>query len=994
VCAVEHLDLQFDSSPTLPDPSIERFASLSEGTVIPRTHNSAKQLAAGQRLCERPTELPCSSRVSHPSEWTASVDPARKGSAEHLSALVTAAVSTAFLSLASRHRDTMFTADLYEDEDIAVSSFGLDTADDVSDAHVFALLADAEAAILSATALSEDAVAAEAAGVLEMLPSRADLEAVKECVSLGVDGAYPVELIVGGSADSAAAHWMLRNHDQLRQFRSVSDATPYRVTLASTDVDPSPEEANRILATQTPEEITEVMAAVDADIRLWADAHGDDLTAWDATAREWASSSHIVSVVHRLRWLRSVLGGMLLMRRAVEMLPCTGERPVGMSVEKPVELQAPVLQAAMVAWGLANTWIKTVGSTLTSATRRVESSADAAALGRSQVRSTSTVSRLVEGPAGSVDEAILGSMLAANQPRYTPPETLSNVVERAIAQADSLRVVCCVRTIATADDGARALALLGRLAGGLRLKPSLGERERSAVVAACQNAVDFIASQSSSFCHAVPGTVCLEPLLDMTDVLRGGGKTEFDCIVRSRLLLLLLPPFRGDKVLGVKTAREIVEEGFVARGVGMETLRLSLPASVVTMASQRILPLIRLMCMSNERYHRALTGQVAEWAAVHGEAWNVDGTPPSEYEAAASSGKKKSTSAESRAERNLPLMAHWTFPYLLRMQRASIEHGLAMGLFSNVDTIQAVWYGDYLLNVGVMYNDSSGRGLENQSKEDSKPAASKPKGKPAKGKKPSALAKKKADASKPEELLHIATPASVAVLPAKRDILRGFFRMSAMLARIGLIELAKYDHGSDSLRFEDRFAAVLRSHEPNPLSYSDFLSSFDCSSVDPDRMMRSALQALTGAASRLQAVQSTLLRECSEAPPDAALPEDLHKCPAEFQDAVRAVSASCSALARDVSGKSASPGGIVEAVLKHYQRIRCKREVGVLLRASMAMQLTCRLVMQRLLEALAAEDSVERACKSVSMAHVVSFEQPSMHFEVPTVGMSAITTTS
>ena len=633
---------------------------------------------AGERLspCEEPATLIDASHLSTADLPLAhGVGPAPHGSAERLSALVMAALATGFAHVAGRMRRQILFADLYEDDDLAPATHGLDAADDVSTAHVLALLSDAESSLLAAGASSDDAAAAtpgEAASASSTASSAPDstLEAclrgiralAHDCEAYaGVSAAeatptagaagllLPATLVVGGPADPLAeggpalprlgAIWAAGGAAALRAMpeRSV-------VYCASRSGAPITEElpAEQVAAMETAE--AAIDAAMTASAALPRSAPSAEEIAW---AEDGAASL----LIPRLRWLRATIGSSFLFRRALESTPADEAPSPGAGLCVPVDpstleddvarVQSALLQAAAGASLCANEWLRQITPTLPdpAAAAAPDAATDTtSALGRMRVRGEGADSSLVATPPGAFDRTVLDCILGVSQPRYLACGPVHEAAERARRQAASLAIVCCSRVFATCDEAAVTgeMARLGTLP---RHAAGMSEAAMSRADEATALALAQIASTSSFLSpplgahEAVFGKdglrrISLSGLWDMTSVLRAGGRGSFDVVVRSRLFTLLLPRGRASKIFGVRDPRSVVEAALLDRGISQAELQQSLTAQVVSLAAGRIPYLVRLMCMADARMHRSLDLVISDWARVQGDAWQVDCLPP------------------------------------------------------------------------------------------------------------------------------------------------------------------------------------------------------------------------------------------------------------------------------------------------------------------------------------------------------------------------------
>ncbi|KAA0170305.1 hypothetical protein FNF28_01533 [Cafeteria roenbergensis] len=965
VCSVGRSDQVVDVMPTTPDPSRalyeKKWAAMqaasgaeSGGLDLGITGSKISLSAAQQQVhqpCEQAGAVANGDTLSPPCAVPAGVTPAAPGSAEHVSAVVLAALATGFACLVGRTRTSLIFADLYEDEDLCASTFGLDAADDVSDAHVLALLADAESLLAHASgaaapdcaplATLEAALAKDAAtwgGFMDPLfhsaagkgaLARADAAASgaggpeagsagawlprPEATAWGLGGPLPLAAVVGAPVPATASM------PRLTALWRAGGASALRA-LCSPWTMPSPEAAAGLAGASPPTEPAPAAAlaagaaaeaAIDRTMPTLLERAAVPLT---DEARAWCAHDGpgvAADLVTRLRWLRARLGADLAFRRAVEAspaagcnLPGTGPQvsPDPATMEDDVALAHSVLlHGAAAAHGISADCLRSLEGRFTPVPREAADAAPAgeagdaddastasaaataataaaadgdgvggsdasagsgtgAALGRMQVRGSTATKGLVPTPPGVMDASVLDSALAAAQPRFLPGGTLEEAVERALCQSRGLAAVCCARVFATSDP-AVSTAELARLMTMPRFDSKAPQSTQRMANHATELAIAHIAAGADRFSPAVHATaavrdplglrrISLFGLWDLVDVLRVAGPSTFDSVVRSRLYMLVAPRNRDQRIFGVRDPRRVVEAALLDRGLGLDEVTAAPTARVVTRSATRLVQLVRVLCMSDARMHRMLDVAISDWAVVQAESWTVDSiprsspvlaTPASQADLAGSTSPlgravvpslaaavraaaKAGTGAPARlaalasgaaaeaaaddadaagsakatpTSEDRPMMVHLSMTALLRLQMASMDLSLRLQLVHDDDMPALVWYQDY-----------------------------------------------------------IATMTSLDTLQSvRRDVSRVSFMLAAAMTQVGALpEQPPAEDEVAHFRFEERFAQVLRSHDPEPLSWHSFRSNFGPDRVQVSGTVSSSKRTLEACFGALQRV--------------------------------------------------------------------------------------------------------------------------------------------
>jgi hypothetical protein len=899
----------------------------------------------------------------------------------------------------------MVWADVYEDEDLNPATHGLDAMDDVSEAHVLALLADAErglAAVLRSRgvavpaggearramgSLLEDAATqphlTRFAGLDPTQETDAELGDMRLVCGLdcGDDAGRVCEHLVG-IVESAGTSGVLRQTHGPPRDTDTSEASE-RQAEATARAFESADAAN-----------TAVM------LRLAGDESSPPQ--WDATATAAGGGDEDGTeqdLLLRLRWLRTMIGANLLCRRASEVTPspvghCVGSakrvevsdphHELAVADEEAVaSVQGSLLAAACGAYRLAGEVFARIAPSLLARAKEAAdvgaagsggdaagSGGDAAgsgvgaALGRTSVRSGTLSQELLPMPAGAFDASMMDSVLGASQPRYTSMQPLADSVVRASELTRALSVVCCVRVFASCDPAVSQRSMARLLALGEKdAKDSLTTREQQQRMLACTWHAHAMGKDGSLLrptilhpdelatdARGLP-RISLWGIWDLTDTLRAAGGEAAGCVVRSRLLSLLCPRNRCQRILGVRERRRVAETMLLERGVSEASLAQMHPAQVASQIAVRLSGLVRMLCYSVPRFHRTLDAAIAGWAEVQGDAWAVDSSPPSTWGGAAPDeilrqgthehapdglagaaasgagsaasgsrakgkaipvkGSSKGLAAAAGAEAaevcaaadmlaaneeamqadERPMLIHTVMPLLLRLQIASIDASFELDLVHRADTVPSLWYGDFLARMAVLYSTASGkaqflhlrqglRALE-AAKAKAKAKASKGKRKPAKrgkaGKAGKGVKPPAASAAGDVGAGEVSAPApdmpkspSDMLLDARHNVGRASFLFAAAAASQGWLDerpggsVPGVDPESAeamaaaSRRFKERFAAILRSHDPERLTWRKFLGSFKPAIVDPARTLRDVAEAASGALGVLQGVQESL----------------------------------------------------------------------------------------------------------------------------------------
>ncbi|KAA0176454.1 hypothetical protein FNF27_02150 [Cafeteria roenbergensis] len=477
VCSVGRSDQVVDVMPTTPDPSRalyeKKWAAMqaasgaeSGGLDLGITGSKISLSAAQQQVhqpCEQAGAVANGDTLSPPCAVPAGVTPAAPGSAEHVSAVVLAALATGFACLVGRTRTSLIFADLYEDEDLCASTFGLDAADDVSDAHVLALLADAESLLAHASgaaapdcaplATLEAALAKDAAtwgGFMDPLfhsaagkgaLARADAAASgaggpeagsggawlprPEATAWGLGGPLPLAAVVGAPVPATASM------PRLTALWRAGGASALRA-LCSPWTMPSPEAAAGLAGASPPTEPAPAAAlaagaaaeaAIDRTMPTLLERAAvpltDEALAWCAHDGPGVAAD----LMTRLRWLRARLGADLAFRRAVEAspaagcnLPGTGPQvsPDPATMEDDVALAHSVLlHGAAAAHGISADCLRSLEGRFTPVPREAADAAPAGEAGDADDASTASAAATAATAAAAGGDGVGGSDASA-----------------------------------------------------------------------------------------------------------------------------------------------------------------------------------------------------------------------------------------------------------------------------------------------------------------------------------------------------------------------------------------------------------------------------------------------------------------------------------------------------------------------------------------------------------------------------------------------------
>lgn len=282
-----------------------------------------------------------------------------------------------------------------------------------------------------------------------------------------------------------------------------------------------------------------------------------------------------------------------------------------------------------------------------------------------------------------------------------------------------------------------------------------------------------------------------------------------------------------------------------------------------------------------------------------------------------------------------PMMIHTTMPLLLRLQMAAIDASYALDLVHPADHVPSAWYADFLARMAVLYATAAGkarflhlrRGLLGQeaAKARAKARAVRSKGKKKPGKKgkgqtaTAANGSTTADSEGAAPVPELPTGAWDKLLDARHELGRATFLLAAAAASKELLEAnpgaspAGVDPESTeamaaaSRRFKERFAAVLRSHDPERLTWRKFCSSFKPAIVEAVPTLRDVAAASLRASQMLQAAKDSLLEGLGAPPLDGdalrAREEELGRAPCLLAGVRAEAAKRPSGLQRDASGK-------------------------------------------------------------------------------------------
>ena len=868
-----------------------------QANVVPRTYSRVPHT-------ERPlNELPAGSSSRRIDPIAVSPPIPRPGSRAHTRSLVLCAAVTASLKLTEVCRRLLLVADLYEEEDLSTMRYGLDMAHDVSESYTLALLLDAERAVLASDptereeeSLHDDRREGSPHGFSSSLRKRSSGrttsssldDAPRSVRELWDERAKPPLFLDWAPLRPRSAHSGLR--------AGAVDASGFSLPpgFAPTEAGPTSwRSAVDLLAVSYPASLRTFPAAQPEDHTLSPtgadDAHGSageqagflgDSTEPLAEDPEEASALSRAWVA-RLRALRGNLVGHFWMREAAEALGEWSQVPHPGSREAE-ETQAALRGLAMDALAEAGQafhatlgFVATIAETspfqLDSPSETARSYADVSfveperSIQQDRRGGRESLDGLAEASVAAApgfDRQLHRNQLVGNQPRYTPPLPVPEILQTWQRHCRHLASLTSVLDAAVWDPMRRPT---GKASGKASVPISLESIEQAVWAEEGRGAAAAAKSDGQRWRRHVN----LSGLWALAERLTHANA---NCCVRSRLLMLLCPPLgratnMATRLLGTHSFEEVVRGELLGRGVPMSILQAEEPFRFCQLAARAIPHLLKLWCMTPLRRRRRLDGPLSDWCVVHEEAIVTDRfvamgragdivtddtlDPYSQERwdtlhsrlstakggGAAGGGSRRATKSATAPAPEDPdgvqCLTNWTLDVLSRLMSDYLWLGCPLGLYGDEEYWTLYWYSHYLCRcqeTSLTRREAGRSKVAAQREQEAK-------------RNRATNAKKRGRKEKNRPAFSMdAPPARGALLDRARQVIcQGIFRVVAAMHRVGAyVILPAESYSTPKGRFLQRFDWFQRMRDPKPLMYEQFEDASRTDGVDTAGLFSSA----------------------------------------------------------------------------------------------------------------------------------------------------------